>query len=95
MANKNFNADTDVHILEEDQQKINKFARLNARFEELKDELKSMQNDLKNIEDASDDIMLLDEAAGPIPFMIGEAFIHCSQDEAQTIRLTLLDDVCE
>nr|CAG4635853.1 EOG090X0JBP [Artemia franciscana] len=75
--------DTDVHILEEDQQKINKFARLNARFEELKDELKSMQNDLKNIEDASDDIMLLDEAAGPIPFMIGEAFIHCSQDEAQ------------
>ena len=35
--------DTDVHILEEDQQKINKFARLNAKFEELKDELKSMQ----------------------------------------------------
>ena len=33
-------ADKDVHISLEDQQKINKFARQNQRMEELKDDLK-------------------------------------------------------
>lgn len=32
--------DSDVHITFEDQQKINRFARLNAKFEDLKDEIK-------------------------------------------------------
>ncbi len=32
--------DTDIHITLEDQQKINRFARQNARYEELKDDLK-------------------------------------------------------
>lgn len=35
--------DSDVHITFEDQQKINKFARLNARVEEYKEELKNKQ----------------------------------------------------
>lgn len=32
--------DSDVHITYEDQQKINKFARLNAKMDDLKDEMK-------------------------------------------------------
>lgn len=35
--------DSDVHITFEDQQKINKFARLNARVEEYREELKTKQ----------------------------------------------------
>lgn len=31
--------DSDVHITYEDQQKINKFARLNAKMEDLKQEI--------------------------------------------------------
>lgn len=32
--------ESDVHITFEDQQKINKFARLNAKLEDIKEELK-------------------------------------------------------
>lgn len=32
-----------MHITYEDQQKINKFANLNAKFEDLKDEIKSRE----------------------------------------------------
>lgn len=32
--------DSDVHITYEDQQKINKFARLNAKMDDFKDEMK-------------------------------------------------------
>lgn len=35
--------DSDVHITFEDQQKINKFARHNAKLEDFKDELKQKQ----------------------------------------------------
>lgn len=38
-----YKQDSDVHITFEDQQKINKFARLNARVDEYRDELKAKQ----------------------------------------------------
>ncbi|PSN43905.1 Prefoldin subunit 4 [Blattella germanica] len=38
-----FQPDSDVHITFEDQQKINKFARHNAKLDDLKEELKSKQ----------------------------------------------------
>ncbi|KAK5642538.1 hypothetical protein RI129_008705 [Pyrocoelia pectoralis] len=75
-------ADSDVHITFEDQQKINKFARLNAKLEDLKFEIKEKENDLKKLEDACDEIVLLDETE-KIPYLVGEVFIYQDIDQTQ------------
>ena len=77
-----FQPDSDVYITYEDQQKINKFARHNAKMEDLKEELKIKQNDLKNLEDACDEITLLDDDA-KIPYYIGEVFIYEDLEKTQ------------
>ncbi|EFA09930.1 probable prefoldin subunit 4 [Tribolium castaneum] len=69
-----FQPDSDVHISYEDQQKINKFARLNAKLEDLKEEVKVKENDLKSLEEACDEIALFDEEE-KIPYLVGEVFI--------------------
>lgn len=66
--------DSDVHVTYEDQSKINKFAKTNAKLEDLKAELKIKKNDLKNLEEASDEIELFDDDE-LIPFVVGEVFI--------------------
>ncbi|XP_033340471.1 prefoldin subunit 4 [Megalopta genalis] len=77
-----FQADSDVYITYDDQQKINKFARLNVKLHYFKTELKIKQNELKNVEDASDEIVLLDEDV-KIPYYIGEVFIHEDLEKTQ------------
>ncbi|CAG5087732.1 Similar to PFDN4: Prefoldin subunit 4 (Homo sapiens) [Cotesia congregata] len=76
-----FQPDSDVHISYEDQQKINKFAKQNAQMDDLKEELKLKQNDLKNLQDASDELALMDDDA-KIPYRIGDLFV--SQDVEKT-----------
>jgi len=78
-----FSADTDIHITLEDQQKINRFARQNARYEELKDDLKVKKRDLQNLEDASDDLLMVEDESAPVPFVIGEVFAHLGLEEAK------------
>ncbi|KAL6261765.1 prefoldin subunit 4 [Pogonomyrmex barbatus] len=85
-----FQPDSDVHITYEEQQKINKFARQNAKLEDYKEELRVKQNELKNLEDASDELALMDDDV-KIPYYIGEVFVyHClektqnSLEEAKT-----------
>ncbi|CAD6215715.1 GSCOCG00000526001-RA-CDS [Cotesia congregata] len=81
-----FQPDSDVHISYEDQQKINKFAKQNAQMDDLKEELKLKQNDLKNLQDASDELALMDDDA-KIPYRIGDLFV--SQDVEKTqVRLS-------
>ncbi|XP_071546870.1 prefoldin subunit 4 [Panulirus ornatus] len=75
--------DSDVHITYEDQQKINRFARCNARHGDVKEELKTKENDLQNLQDAEDEMMIALEDDEKVPFMVGEVFIMKSQDEAQ------------
>ncbi|KAL1397712.1 hypothetical protein pipiens_009544 [Culex pipiens pipiens] len=78
-----FQPDSDVHITIDDQMKINKFANFNAKVEDLKEELKVRQNELKNLEEAGDEIELMDEDT--IPFLIGEVFV--SHDLPRTQEL--------
>ncbi|RZF36024.1 hypothetical protein LSTR_LSTR005840 [Laodelphax striatellus] len=79
-----FHPDSDVHVTFEDQQKINKFAQFNAQMEDCKDELKNKQNELKNLEDAADELeMLLDDSI-QVPFLIGEVFVCKSVEDAQS-----------
>lgn len=47
---------------------------MNANLEDLKDELQTKKNDLKNLEEAADEIELFDEDE-QIPFVVGEVFI--------------------
>ncbi|XP_055703320.1 probable prefoldin subunit 4 [Phlebotomus papatasi] len=79
-----FQPDSDVHITFEDQQKINIFAKHNAKLEDLKEELKVKQNDLKNLEEASDEIELFDEDE-QIPFLLGEVFISHNLPKTQEL----------
>ncbi|XP_046446924.1 prefoldin subunit 4-like [Daphnia pulex] len=78
-------SDSDIHITLEDQQKINRFARHNAKWEELRDDLKNKKGDLQNLEDASDDLLLVDDESAPIPFVVGEVFVHFNMEEAKVI----------
>lgn len=76
--------DTDVHVTQDDQSKINKFAKLNAKLEDWKDELQMRKNDLKNLEEAVDEIELFDEDE-QIPFVVGEVFISHNLPKTQEL----------
>lgn len=73
----------DVNVTFEDQQKINKFARNTSRITELKEEIEIKKKQLQNLEDASDDIMMMDEDSVRVPYQIGDVFISHSQEETQ------------
>ncbi|XP_030768091.1 probable prefoldin subunit 4 [Sitophilus oryzae] len=77
-----FQPDSDVHISYEDQQKINIFARLNAKLEDIKDDVKIKENDLKSLEDACDEIALFDDDE-QIPYLVGEVFIYQDLETTQ------------
>ncbi|XP_018416192.1 PREDICTED: prefoldin subunit 4 [Nanorana parkeri] len=72
----------DVNVTFEDQQKINIFARNTNRMTELKDEIEIKKKELQNLEDACDDLMVLDDSL-LIPYQIGDVFISHSQEETQ------------
>ncbi|NWH69356.1 PFD4 protein, partial [Piaya cayana] len=79
-----FQAAEDVNVTFEDQQKINKFARNTSRITELKEEIEVKKKQLQNLEDACDDIMMLDDSDSlQIPYQIGDVFISHSQEETQ------------
>lgn len=73
----------DVNVTFEDQQKINKFARNTSRMTELKNEIAAKKKSLQNLQDASDDLMMLDDDALLIPYQIGDVFISHTQEETQ------------
>uniref|UniRef100_S4R7L1 Prefoldin subunit 4 n=1 Tax=Petromyzon marinus TaxID=7757 RepID=S4R7L1_PETMA len=73
----------DVNVTFEDQQQINKFARNNTRLVDLKDEIELKKKELQNLQDAADDLMMLDDDSMLIPYHIGEVFICHSQEETQ------------
>ncbi|XP_044540197.1 prefoldin subunit 4-like [Gracilinanus agilis] len=73
----------DVNVTFEDQQKINKFAWNTSRITELKEEIQVKKKQLQNLEDACDDILMMDEDSLMIPYQISDVFISHSQDETQ------------
>ncbi|NXO83049.1 PFD4 protein, partial [Sitta europaea] len=74
----------DVNVTFEDQQNINKFARNTSRITELKEEIEVKKKQLQNLEDACDDLTLLDDADSQlIPYQIGDVFISHSLEETQ------------
>ena len=72
----------EIEITLEDQQQINTFARRNARMEELKDEIETKKKDLQNLEDASDELLMVEDSL--ISYKVGEVFLQMSQDDIET-----------
>lgn len=93
------NADDEVTI--DDQKSINRFARLNAKEEDLDEMLKSLKRDLDNVKEATDELMLADDDdegdddglasdqavrdLSNIHFRIGEGFIAVGKEEAEAL----------
>ncbi|XP_038223383.1 probable prefoldin subunit 4 [Zerene cesonia] len=93
-----YRPDSDVHISFEDQQKINKFARLNAKADDIKDELNIKQNDIKNLEEAVEELALADDSE-KIPFLVGEVFICQSLEDTlkslEDMKVKKQNEICE
>lgn len=67
----------------EDQLQINKFARLHKQFLEAKMELTLINNEVQNLNDALDELLLLDDPdSASIPILIGSIFVHYDQETA-------------
>ncbi|XP_062248774.1 prefoldin subunit 4 [Platichthys flesus] len=78
----------DVNVTFDDQQKINKFARNSSRMSEFKSEIEAKKKSLQNLQDASDDLMMLDDDCQLIPYQIGNVFISHTQEETQEMLET-------
>ncbi len=77
-------SESEAQVTADDQKKINRFARLNTRLEELKVDDKRKQSDLQNLNDAADELLLLDDSdTEGIPLKVGETFIEYSGESAQ------------
>ncbi|KAH8246299.1 hypothetical protein KR038_012001 [Drosophila bunnanda] len=91
-TNKVFQNHDDVHISFEDQQRINRFAKHNARMDEFKAELELKRNDLKCVEEALEEIELFDEDEN-IPFLVGEVFLSHKLGATQDLLKETKDQV--
>lgn len=63
---------------------INRFGRLNERLHELVDQLKGRKEELENYEDASNELILMDEEDS-VKFRLGEVFFCTSNEEADNL----------
>ncbi|EKX48738.1 Prefoldin protein, subunit 4 [Guillardia theta CCMP2712] len=66
-----------------DQADINEFSKLNIRFHELEDDIKSKKDHLQNLQDCSNEIMMLLDDSEPVKLSVGEAFVELNQEDAQ------------
>ncbi|XP_063440292.1 prefoldin subunit 4-like [Mytilus galloprovincialis] len=80
MASPNKPKDKDIKVTFEDQQKINKFARNNARLQDYKEEVKNKKKELQNVEDAENDLLMREDDTEPVPYQIGEVFVSFTTD---------------
>ncbi|PAA72352.1 hypothetical protein BOX15_Mlig001609g2, partial [Macrostomum lignano] len=64
-----------------DQLNINKFAKANVKFKEESKVVELAKQELQNLEDAENDLMLLDDEDGLHPYLLGEVFVHLPAEE--------------
>lgn len=74
-----------MDVSKEDQQKINQFARLNARLEDIKDELTSKNNELKNYEDAINEaeVKVLEDQGDKLHLQVGDIMVNLNSEQMQ------------
>lgn len=74
-----------MNVSKEDQTKINRFARLNARLEDVKDEITSKTNELKNYEDAVSEaeLKVLEDQGDKLHLQVGDILINLDPEKTQ------------
>lgn len=74
-----------MNVSKEDQTKINRFARLNARLEDVKEEISSKTNELKNYEDAVSEaeMKVLEDLGDKLHLQVGDILINMDPDKTQ------------
>lgn len=75
-----------MNVTKEDQQRINKFARLNARYEDVVDEINTKTNELRNYEDAIEEATLQgmsDEPDAQLHIQVGDILVRLQQEQAE------------
>ncbi|KAJ1494133.1 hypothetical protein T484DRAFT_1928001 [Baffinella frigidus] len=65
-----------------DQADINAFSRLNVNLHDLQDDLKEKKDILVNLQDASNEVMMILDDTQPVKMAVGEAYADVSQEEA-------------
>uniref|UniRef100_A0A6G1S4H3 Prefoldin subunit 4 n=1 Tax=Aceria tosichella TaxID=561515 RepID=A0A6G1S4H3_9ACAR len=74
-----------MNVSKEDQTKINRFARLNARLEDVKEEISSKTNELKNYEDAVSEaeMKVLEDQGDKLHLQVGDILINLDPEKTQ------------
>lgn len=74
-----------MNVTKEDQQKINQFARLNARLEDVKEEITSRTNELKNYEDALNEceLKVLEDQGDRLHLQAGDIMVNLNPEKTQ------------
>jgi prefoldin subunit 4 len=79
-------SDAEIQVRREDQDKINRFARLNARYEDLKIERRELKRALEGLDDAGTELMMGttgdDDDDAVVMILTGEAFLETTEDDA-------------
>jgi len=75
--------DNDVEVTFEDQKMINEFACKNMNLSELQENIKAVQKEIDNAQDAEDDLLMLDDE-DLVSFQIGEVFFEYTMEDTQT-----------
>jgi len=76
------NDERDVEVTWEDQQNINTFGRLNTRLHECEAEIKYKEDEITNLQDASNEIILADDDDA-VRYHLGEVFVEVSKDDIE------------
>ncbi|CAB4443689.1 unnamed protein product [Rhizophagus irregularis] len=74
--------EADVEVTWEDQQKINSFSKLNAKYSDFELNYESKKQEKEYLDDLTEELELADED-DRIKYKIGEAFISISVEQAQ------------
>lgn len=69
-------------VTAQDQAHINEFSRLNVKFHELEDDLKVKQEVLVNLQDSSNEVLMMLDDSEPVKFAVGESYVDLDQAEA-------------
>ena len=64
----------------EDQQKIMEFGTNNSRMAEIKDDLEVVKKDLDNLDDAEQELMLVEGDDDKLCLKLGDGFVECDED---------------
>ncbi|CAJ1445002.1 unnamed protein product, partial [Effrenium voratum] len=81
----------DIEVARDDQERINKFSRLNMKYDELDEEITTMKSEVQNYKDAVEEIEGCMEENG-VMMKVGEAYTLVEEDTVLEKLQKLVED---